>query len=75
MAIPIDLRCDGCNGGPSALRLTVTETVWYRLDVTDEGLYPEQPEADGEPKFQLVCLDCGYQGALRPEVQAVLRLG
>jgi hypothetical protein len=69
------LRCDSCKGDPSAIRLTVTETVWYRLDVTDEGLYPEQPEADGAPILQLVCLDCGYQAVLRPELRALLRLG
>lgn len=73
MATPVDLRCDSCNGDQSALRLTVTETVWYLLDVTDEGLYPHQPEADGEPTLQLVCLDCRHQGPLPPEVRAFLR--
>lgn len=74
MAVPSDLRCDNCKGDPSSLRLIVTETVWYLLDVTDNGLYPHQPEADPEPTLQLACVDCGHQSALRPEVRALLRL-
>lgn len=74
MATPVDLRCDSCNGDRSDLRLTITETVWYLLDVTEEGLHPEQPETAGEPILHLVCLACGYEGTLRPEVRALLRL-
>jgi hypothetical protein len=74
MPISVDVRCTRCDGDRSALRLTVAETVWYLLDVTDEGIHPVQPEAEDEPTLQLVCLACGYQGALRPEVRALLRL-
>ncbi len=46
MPISVDVRCTQCDGDRSALRLTVAETVWYLLDVTDEGIYPVQPEAE-----------------------------
>lgn len=74
MTFPADVCCDNCQGDSSALRLIVTETVWYQLDVGDDGLHPEQPEADGELILQLACLECGHQGAIRSEVRTLLRL-
>ncbi len=72
MATRDDLRCNRCYGDASSLRLVVTETIWYLLDVTDVGVYPNQPEPD-EAMLQLACLDCGHQETLRPELRALLR--
>lgn len=68
------IRCDRCEGDPSALRLIVTERTWYLLDVTEDGVYADQPEPDGQPLLHLVCLDCGHQADVRPELRALLRL-
>lgn len=47
MAAPGDFRCERCGGDVSSLRVVVRESVWYLLDVTDEGVYPHQsPDGD-----------------------------
>ena len=73
MAAPGDFHCDRCGGDVSSLRFVVRESVWYLLDVTDEGVYPHEPESE-EPLLQLACLDCGYEEPLRPDLRALLRL-
>lgn len=71
----VDLRCAGAECDPSALRLSMTETVWYLLDVTPEGVYPIQPESDGDPVVQLICLDCGRAVPVSQALRARLRSG
>jgi hypothetical protein len=73
MAMPVDVRCSSCQGDPSALRLTVAQTVWYLLDVTDDGFDADQPEVAGEPTMQLVCLDCGHEGPFSPNTDRCTR--
>lgn len=73
MSTDSKLHCAGCGADGSALRLVVTETVWWLLDVADDGIYPHQPEADGEPLRKLLCLDCGREGAVPSEVAGRLR--
>ena len=68
-----EARCTGCGAERAALRLVVTQTVWWLLDVTDDGIYPHQPEADGEPLRKLLCLDCGREGAVPEDVARRLR--
>lgn len=74
MRIRPEIRCDRCESDASSLWLTVTESTWYLLDVTEDGVYPHQPEADARPVLRLVCLDCGHQADVRPELHALLRL-
>lgn len=69
----VDLRCSGTECDPSALRLSMTETGWYRLDVTPEGVYPTDPESDGDPFIQLVCLDCGREVPVTKGLRTRLR--
>lgn len=71
----VDLCCSRAECDASALRLSVSERVWYLLDVTPEGVYPTQPETDGDPVIQLVCLGCGREVPVSPALRARLRLG
>jgi len=52
----------------------MTETVWYLLDVTPDGVYPIQPESDGDPLIRLRCLDCGGEVPVTKALRARLRL-
>lgn len=62
-----EVICGRCNGDPSALRLIATHSTWYLLDVTDDGIFAHQPEADDEPTLLLLCVECGYEEGIGPE--------
>lgn len=72
MADRIAVRCESRECDPSALRLSITDTVWYLLDVTADGVYPHQP-SPADPIMQLVCLDCGRTRSVAAALRARLR--
>jgi hypothetical protein len=74
MAKDVDVRCEGETCDPSGLRLTVTETTWYLLDVTPDVVYPREPESE-EPSLVLICLDCGREMPVSARLHARLFLG
>ena len=74
MTNPVHVRCDNERCDPSALRLSVTETVWYLLDVAPDGIHPEQPEAADDPLLRIVCLDCGCDVPVTPAIRSALHL-
>lgn len=74
MTDPANVHCENDRCDPSALGLSVTETVWYLLDVTPDGIHPDQPEPAGEPLLRIVCLDWGCDVPITPAVRSALHL-
>lgn len=70
----VDVRCENERCDPSALRLSVTETMWYVLDVAPDGIYPGEPEVADEPVLKMFCLDCGCEVPVTPAIRSTLRL-